>query len=37
MGKKIKLGKKPGNKKNIVKNAKRIQRNIEILKSLDSK
>jgi hypothetical protein len=34
MGKKLKLGKKPGNKKNIAKNAKRIQRNVEILKTI---
>lgn len=34
MGKKLKLGKKPGNKKNIVKNAKRVQKNIEILKTI---
>lgn len=34
MGKKIKLGKKPGNKKNIIKNAKRIKNNIELLKNI---
>lgn len=34
MGKKIKLGKKPGNKDNIKKNAKRIQKNIELLKKI---
>lgn len=34
MGKKIKLGKQPGNKSNIKKNAKRIQNNIKLLKSI---
>lgn len=34
MGKKLKLGKKPGNKDNIKKNYKRIQNNIELLKSI---
>lgn len=34
MGRRIKMGKKPGNKKNIAKNAKRIKNNIEILKGL---
>lgn len=34
MGKMIKLGKRPGNRKNIAKNAKRIKNNLEILKRL---
>lgn len=34
MGKKINFGKRPGNKKNIKKNAKRIKNNIEILKNI---
>lgn len=34
MGRRIKKTKKQGNKKNIAKNAKRIKRNIEILKGL---
>lgn len=34
MGKKIKMGKKPGNLKNIKKNAKRIQNNVKVLKSM---
>lgn len=37
MGRNRKNGKNRGNKKNIAKNAKRIQRNIEVLKSLDKK
>jgi hypothetical protein len=34
MGRRIKMGKKPGNKKNIAKNAKRIKANLEVLKRL---
>lgn len=34
MGKKINFGKRPGNKGNIKKNAKRIQNNIKLLKSI---
>lgn len=37
MGRKVKQGKAPGNKKNIKKNTKRIMENVRILKSLEVK
>lgn len=34
MGRRKKIGKKPGNRKNIAKNAKIIKSNLEVLKKL---